>query len=74
MLPLSAEDLGSSAAIAQSSGIGQVNQAVRQLDPMTQQNSALVEASAAAASSMSERAGRLTQAVAAFRMRSNLAA
>lgn len=56
----------SSAAIEQSNGIGQVNQAVVQLDAMTQQNSALVEESAAAASSMSEQATLLARAVSAF--------
>jgi methyl-accepting chemotaxis protein len=58
----------SSAASEQSGGIGQVNKAVSELDRMTQQNAALVEESAAAASSMREQAGRLTQAVAAFRL------
>jgi methyl-accepting chemotaxis protein len=58
----------SAAANEQSSGIGQVNQAVTELDRMTQQNAALVEQSAAAATSMNEQAGRLTAAVAAFRL------
>jgi methyl-accepting chemotaxis protein len=58
----------SAAATAQSGGIGQVNQAVTELDHMTQQNAALVEQSAAAAASMHDQAGRLTQAVAAFRL------
>jgi methyl-accepting chemotaxis protein len=57
-----------SATLEQSSGIGQVNQAVTQLDQMTQQNAALVEQSAAAAQSLREQAGRLAQAVAAFKL------
>jgi methyl-accepting chemotaxis protein len=52
----------------QSEGIGQVNQAVTQLDQMTQQNAALVEQSAAAAESLKEQAGRLTHAVSAFQV------
>jgi|GEM_PF-932104 len=55
-----------SATLEQSSGIGQVNQALNQLDQMTQQNAALVEQSAAAAASLREQADRLAQAVAAF--------
>jgi methyl-accepting chemotaxis protein len=54
--------------LEQSDGIGQVNQAVTQLDQMTQQNSALVEQSAAAATSMREQASRLQQAVAVFKV------
>ena len=54
--------------LEQSDGIGQVNQAVTQLDQMTQQNSALVEQSAAAAASMREQADRLLQAVAVFKV------
>ena len=57
----------SSAATEQSSGIERVNHSVVELDQMTQQNSALVEQSAAAAASMREQAGRLTDAMAAFR-------
>jgi methyl-accepting chemotaxis protein len=50
----------------QRDGIGQVNQAVSNLDQMTQQNAALVEESSAAASSMNEQAQRLSQVVAVF--------
>ncbi len=56
------------ATLEQSSGIGQVNQAVAQLDQMTQQNAALVQQSAAAAESLREQAARLAQAVAVFRL------
>jgi methyl-accepting chemotaxis protein len=56
------------AAQEQTTGIGQVNGAVTQLDQMTQQNAALVEESAAAADSMREQTARLAQAVGAFRL------
>ena len=52
----------------QTSGIGQVNQAVTQLDQATQQNAALVEESAAAADSLRGQAARLVQAVSAFKL------
>jgi methyl-accepting chemotaxis protein len=55
------------AAQEQRDGISQVNLAVTQLDQMTQQNAALVEQSAAAASSLKDQAHRLTEAVAMFR-------
>jgi methyl-accepting chemotaxis protein len=57
-----------SAAAEQRDGIGQVNQAVNQLDQVTQQNAALVEQSAAAASSLKEQAHRLAEAVGSFRI------
>lgn len=57
----------SAASFEQSSGIEQVNQAVSQMDQVTQQNAALVEQAAAAATSMQEEALRLTQAVAVFK-------
>jgi aerotaxis receptor len=50
----------------QSLGIGQVGQAVAQLDEMTQQNAAMVEQSSAAASRMGEQAQRLVHAVKVF--------
>ena len=49
-------------------GIGQVNQAIAQLDDATQQNAALVEQAAAAAHSMQEQAGKLEQIVSAFKV------
>ena len=52
----------------QSQRIGQVNQSVGALDEMTQQNAALVEEGAAAADSLKEQAGRLTEMVGAFRL------
>ncbi|UJB65916.1 Cache 3/Cache 2 fusion domain-containing protein [Acidovorax sp. YS12] len=56
------------AAADQAGGIGQVNQAVGQLDQMTQQNAALVEQSAAAAHSLREQAARLAGAVQVFKL------
>jgi methyl-accepting chemotaxis protein len=53
---------------AQRDGIGQVNQAVVEMDHMTQQNAALVEEAAAAASSLALQAGGLQQVVAEFRL------
>ena len=50
----------------QADGIGQVNAAVGQLDQMTQQNAALVEQSAAAATSLQDQARRLLEIVAVF--------
>jgi methyl-accepting chemotaxis protein len=52
----------------QSQGLAQINGAVTQLDQMTQQNSALVEQSAAAAESLREQADRLARVVATFRL------
>jgi methyl-accepting chemotaxis protein len=57
----------SSAAGEQGQGMGQVGGAVTELDRMTQQNAALVEQSAAAATSLREQARRLTEVVADFR-------
>ncbi|WP_240660685.1 methyl-accepting chemotaxis protein [Inhella crocodyli] len=51
----------------QSEGIVQVNDAIHQIDQMTQQNAALVEEAAAAASSLEQQAQGLQQAVSAFR-------
>jgi methyl-accepting chemotaxis protein-1 (serine sensor receptor) len=52
----------------QSSGIEQVNQAVGQMDEITQQNAALVEEAAAAAASLQEQAGKLAEAVSVFKL------
>ena len=52
----------------QSGGLGQVGEAVSQLDRVTQQNAALVEESAAAAESLKQQAARLVGAVAAFKV------
>ncbi|MFG6416671.1 methyl-accepting chemotaxis protein [Roseateles sp. DC23W] len=55
-------------ASEQSRGIEQVNIAVTQMDQVTQQNAALVEESAAAASSLAHQAEALAKAVAVFRV------
>jgi len=54
-------------ADAQSSGIGQVNQAVASIDQGTQQNAALVEQSAAAAQSLEQQAAGLLQVISQFK-------
>jgi methyl-accepting chemotaxis protein len=56
------------AASEQSTGLGQVNQALSQLDNTTQQNAALVEQSAAAAAMLSEQVEVLAQAVGQFKL------
>ncbi|AQR71008.1 methyl-accepting chemotaxis protein [Janthinobacterium sp. LM6] len=53
----------------QSAGISEVNQAVTQMDNITQQNAALVEQAAAAAESLQEQAQALITAVAIFRLK-----
>ena len=50
----------------QHQGIEQVNQAIVQMDKVTQQNAALVEQAAAAASALEEQSGALVQQVAVF--------
>ncbi|KAF1041598.1 MAG: Methyl-accepting chemotaxis protein I [Herbaspirillum frisingense] len=52
----------------QSGGIEQVNEAIIQIDDMTQQNAALVEQAAAAARSLQEQASGLQQLVSVFRI------
>ena len=52
----------------QSDGIEQVNQAVTQMDQVTQQNAALVEEAAAAAESMQVQANTLIELVSVFRV------
>ncbi|WP_017166865.1 methyl-accepting chemotaxis protein [Xanthomonas phaseoli] len=58
----------SAASQEQSAGIEQVNLTVTQMDETTQQNAALVEEATAAARSMEEQAGELTQAVSIFKI------
>jgi methyl-accepting chemotaxis protein len=58
----------SSSSMEQSTGIGQIGDAVQQLDQVTQQNAALVEESAAAAESLKHQAAQLAQTVAQFRL------
>jgi aerotaxis receptor len=57
----------STATDEQSLGIGQISDAVAQLDQVTQQNAALVEESAAAADSLMQQADRLVAAVSVFK-------
>jgi aerotaxis receptor len=57
-----------SATHEQLNGISQVNQAVSQLDVITQQNAALVEQVAAATQQLSGQAGVLTQTVRVFKV------
>jgi methyl-accepting chemotaxis protein len=56
------------AASEQSSGVVQVDTAVHQLDQMTQQNAALVEQTAAAASALNDQAQGLATEVARFKL------
>lgn len=52
----------------QSAGIDQINQAIAQMDQVTQQNAALVEEAAAASASLQDQAGKLAQAVSVFKL------
>jgi len=56
------------ASAEQSSGIEQVNQAITEMDDVTQQNAALVEQAAAAAESLEEQAQNLVVAVSSFKV------
>ena len=52
----------------QSQGINQVNQAVIEMDSVTQQNAALVEEAAAAAGALQDQAAQLTEVVKVFKL------
>ncbi|QSA99053.1 PAS domain-containing protein [Methylococcus sp. EFPC2] len=56
------------ASAEQSSGIEQVNQAITQMDDVTQQNAALVEQAAAAAESLEQQASSLAATIAHFHL------
>jgi len=58
----------SAASREQTVGIEQVNQAIGQMDQVTQQNAALVEEAAAAAASLQDQAGELLQVVGVFQL------
>ncbi|HEX4871062.1 MAG TPA: methyl-accepting chemotaxis protein [Nevskiaceae bacterium] len=58
----------SAASQEQSQGIEQVNQTITQMDEVTQQNAALVEEASAAARSLEEQAGGLSQSVSQFKL------
>ena len=60
----------SAASAEQSTGIGQVNQAIVSMDGTTQQNAALVEEAAAAADSLQQQADLLVSLVGEFRLES----
>jgi len=56
------------ASVEQSQGIEQVNQAVSQMDEITQQNAALAEQASAASVSMSEQSDNMNQLLSFFRI------
>jgi methyl-accepting chemotaxis protein len=56
------------ASSEQTTGIEQINEAIVQMDQVTQQNAALVEESAAASESMQDQARKLSQIVGVFRL------
>jgi len=58
----------------QSNGMGHINESVATLDRMTQQNAALVEQSTAAAESLKGQAAALVDAIAQFRLESEMQA
>jgi methyl-accepting chemotaxis protein len=58
----------SAASNEQSAGVAQVGEAITQMDHVTQQNAALVEEMAAAASSLKSQAQELVQTVAVFKL------
>jgi methyl-accepting chemotaxis protein len=58
----------SAASSEQSKGIEQINQAITQMDEVTQQNAALVEEAAAAAESLEEEAQNLSHSVGVFKL------
>ncbi len=62
-----------SASREQSQGIGQVNLSIATMDDVTQQNAALVEEAAAAASALEDQAAKLAQVVGAFRLETTAA-
>jgi methyl-accepting chemotaxis protein len=55
------------ASVEQTAGIEQINQAIMEMDNVTQQNAALVEEAAAAAQSLQDQADNLSQAVSVFK-------
>ena len=64
----------SSASAEQRSGVAQIGEAIAQMDHVTQQNAALVEQIAAAATGLSTQAQELVQAVAVFQVDADAAA
>ncbi|MCH8618089.1 methyl-accepting chemotaxis protein [Undibacterium sp. TS12] len=62
------------AGAEQSSGIDQINNAIIQMDQVTQQNAALVEEAAAAAGALQEQAANLSRVVGVFKLEQGQAA
>jgi methyl-accepting chemotaxis protein len=58
----------SAASHEQTQGLDQINIAISQMDNVTQQNAALVEQAAAAAATLEEQAGNLSQVVSIFKL------
>ncbi|EME2036778.1 methyl-accepting chemotaxis protein, partial [Cronobacter sakazakii] len=58
----------SHASDEQSRGIDQISKAVSELDSTTQQNAALVQESSAAAASLEQQAGELSQLISRFKL------
>ena len=58
----------SSAGHEQSAGIEQINQAVTEMDTVTQQNAALVEEAAAATGALEQQAAQLAEVVSVFKL------
>jgi methyl-accepting chemotaxis protein len=58
----------SASAHSQTSDIAQINQAIVQLDNVTQQNAALVEEAAAAADSLNQQAAKMVEVVSIFKL------
>ncbi|HEX8613741.1 MAG TPA: methyl-accepting chemotaxis protein [Telluria sp.] len=56
------------ASVEQTAGIGQINQAMAQMDEVTQQNAALVEQAAAAAAALQDQAATLADVVSVFKL------
>ena len=59
------------ASSEQSIGIDQINQAISQMDIVTQQNAILVENAATAAASLQEQASNLAHVVSVFKLDNN---
>ncbi|NHZ61354.1 methyl-accepting chemotaxis protein [Massilia genomosp. 1] len=62
------------ASAEQTLGIDQINQAVTQMDQVTQQNAALVEEAAAASEAMQDQARQLAEVVSVFKLSAGVAA
>jgi methyl-accepting chemotaxis protein len=58
----------------QSTGVDQINNAIMQMDSVTQQNAALVEEAAAAAATMQEQSENLVKVVSVFKLDNSFSA